>query len=87
MRDSAALLQDFEGMFSDSDTDIRRYTTQVVKTRKPHFCPGYSQPAGHTIPPGTTTVLERAIVDGKWRSSYTCEACIDAWNQEKPDAE
>jgi hypothetical protein len=77
------MLGGFEGMFTDPDTDIRRYEVQVVTTRREHFCPSYEKDAGHTIPAGTRTVKETAIVDGKWASCHTCEECVAKWNKEK----
>lgn len=35
-----------------------------------------------TFPAGTRMVLERAKVDGKFGSCYTCEACIKAVAQD-----
>ena len=77
------LLDGFEGMFTDPDTDIRQYVVAVVTTRKEHFCPSYGKDMGHTIPAGTRTVKETAIVDGKWASCRTCEACVKTWGKEK----
>ena len=79
---SSDLLYAFEGMYSDAYGDVREYSTKVVKTRKPHKCPGYWREEQHEIPAGTTAVVERAIMDGKWVSCYTCEACILKWNGE-----
>jgi hypothetical protein len=77
------LLDNFEGMYSDGDADIRCYSAKVVKTRKQHMCPGYFLEALHPIPVGTLTVRERALVDGKWGTAYTCVDCIKRWNAER----
>jgi hypothetical protein len=79
--DKAHLLEYFEGMYTDSDTDIRRYTVSVVKTRSEHNCPGNFTDKLHPIPIGTIAVVERAIVEGEWASSYTCENCVLAWRK------
>jgi hypothetical protein len=77
------LLVAFEGMYNDGDADVRLYSAKVVKTRAEHKCPGYFLEALHPIPVGTLTVRERALVDGKWATSYTCAECIHRWNQQK----
>jgi hypothetical protein len=79
MMESSELLDSFEGMYSDGDADIRCYTRRVVTTRRPHLCPGYFLEALHDIPTETVAVVERALVDGKWCSSYTCANCISNW--------
>jgi hypothetical protein len=77
----SSLLDNFEGMYSDGDGDVRCYSRRIVVTRAPHKCPGNFLEALHDIPPGTTAVVERAIVDGKWGTCYTCADCIEKWNQ------
>lgn len=81
MTEQLDLLQNFEGMYTDSDTDIRCYTTAVVRTRTPHQCPGNFKEALHSIPVGSRAVVERALVEGKWSTCYTCEECILQWNK------
>jgi hypothetical protein len=71
------LLEGFQGMYSDGDADVRCYSQKVVKTRKAQKCPGMFLEALHDIPAGTTAVVERALLDGKWCSCYTCAACIE----------
>lgn len=77
------LLTDFEGMYSDGDADVRQYSRRVVRTRSVHSCPGFFLEALHNIPAGTLAVVERAIVDGKWCSCWTCADCINRWKRER----
>lgn len=75
------LLEEFEGMYSDGDADVRCYSRRVVVTKKPHRCPGNFLEALHDIPIGTAAVVERALVDGKWATCYTCSDCIEKWRR------
>ena len=77
------LLYCFEGMYSDPDTDIREYDAAVVKTRKEHFCPGLHAKDGHTFPAGSRAVREKAIIDGVWRSAYSCERHVVDWAKQR----
>ena len=75
-----AMLQWVQNMWFGGDGEgVEQRTSKIVLTRKPHFCPGLSRGGEHTIPPGTRACCEHALVDGKWRSAYTCEAHILEW--------
>jgi hypothetical protein len=74
------LLDNFEGMYSDGDTDVRCYSRRIVRIRKAQKCPGNFLEALHDIPAGTEAVVERAIIDGKWATCYTCADCVTKWN-------
>ena len=74
-----SLLDNFEGMYSDGD-DVRLYSRRAVTTKTAHKCPGNFLEALHEIPVGSRAVVERALVDGKWATCYTCSDCIDKWN-------
>ena len=71
------LLQMFRGMYDgDRDTDTRCLTVRVVRTRKEHSCIGLQHSDWHKVSAGSRMVMEKAIIDGKWRSAYTCEKHI-----------
>lgn len=80
--EKAELLRSFEGMYSDDYGYVRLYSAKVVTTRKAQTCPGYWRNARHDIAPGSVCVVERALVDDKWASCYTCETCIKDWRGE-----
>jgi hypothetical protein len=70
------LLGMFEGMFSDGYGDVSHYTCKVVTTRLPTKCPGNFKEALHDVPKGTRGIREKAILDKKWATFFTCEECI-----------
>ncbi len=70
---------------ADQDVEIRQYTWELVKTRKPHDCM-LAQLVGneyHEIPKGEFAMREHALVDGEWGSSYSCIGCMDKWLTEE----
>jgi hypothetical protein len=75
------LLRYHEGMFVDSE-GIDCFEKKVVRTRKPHSCPGLKHDDFHELPAGSRAVVEHAIVDGSWRTAYTCEAHVIEWAKE-----
>ena len=72
------LLAMFDGMYSgDKDgSGVEQLTVKVVRTKKSHDCPGMFAGQLHTIPIGSRAIREHALVDGAWRSCWTCERCI-----------
>lgn len=64
---------------ADRDVNIRARSVKIVTVRKPQFCAAHREYKGDTVYPGTRCLVERAVVDGAWCSSYTCIACVDAW--------
>lgn len=68
-------------MFGQGDADVRLHTVRVSKIRKPRtcMCPCAGPDHAHEIKIGSRSIVERAIVDGEWRSAYTCLPCLDAW--------
>ena|SRR5580658_2054227 len=75
------LLRFHEGMFSDSE-EVECFEKKVVITRKPHTCPGLCREDFHELPAKSRAVVEHAIVDGYWRTAYTCEAHVIEWAKE-----
>lgn len=73
------LLQQFNGMYAGDDGDVRMYSAKVVRPTKGKKCPGNFAEALHDVAAKTRGVVERALIDGKWRSCYTCEDCIITW--------
>lgn len=78
------LLAMFEGMFEEGKgpIDIRQHTKRVVRTRKEHSCPGLAARQGHRFKSGSRAVREHAIVDGAWRTSYSCEMHVLEWGRQ-----
>ena len=69
---------------SDRAVEIRQYSWKMVKTRKEHDCI-LSQLIGkdfHTIPAGSFSMKEKAIVDDIWNDTYSCMECMDEWLEE-----
>jgi hypothetical protein len=63
----------------DSDVEIKCQTVKIVTARKDHFCAMSRIMNGgtHDVKTGQKAFFEKAIVDGEWRSSYTCIDCMD----------
>ena len=68
----------FDPFSSDRDVDIRCRKVRIVKTRKEHACMSPTI-RFHPMPPGTKARFESAVVEGEWKSYYTCLKCIDEW--------
>lgn len=64
----------------DKDADYRCHHQEVVKVRSPHSCT-FGRVV-HEIQPGSKALRETAIVDGKYRSAYSCIACLGRWADE-----
>ena len=62
------------------DTDTRCYSNAIVKTKTEHRCMASRE--AHLIPPRSRAFREKALVDGRWGTSYTCLPCIEAWKNE-----
>jgi hypothetical protein len=73
------------GCFWDGSDDVQLYSTEVVRTRKMHSCPGNCNGETHPIPIGSYAVRETARCDGKMASAYTCLGCLDRWAKEIGD--
>jgi hypothetical protein len=69
-----ALLELFDGMYG-GDEGVEQLSVKVVKTRIPHKCPG-TFIGLHDVPARSRMVMEKAIVDGEWRTCHTCEDCV-----------
>ena len=77
------LLRQFDGMYDDCDAEVRLHSKKVVIPRKARKCPGNFLEGLHDVASGKRGIVERALVDGQWRSCYTCEDCIMAWAKER----
>ena len=71
-------------MFDDGE-GVECFEKKVVITRKEHVCPGLDREDFHDLPAGSRAVVEHAIVDGYWRTAYTCEAHVIEWAKERGD--
>ena len=65
------------------ECEVRCQTTKIVKTKKEHKCSWCKDP--HMISAGSLAYCERAVVDGKWMSSYCCIESLDSWLEEIMD--
>jgi hypothetical protein len=77
---STGLLEHFGGMYEgDKDgSGVECLTVVEVRTRQPHLCPQCQR----EIPSGSVAIREHALVDGCWRTCYTCEACVMRYSRE-----
>lgn len=58
--------------------DIRCHSASAVVVRYPQkCCSPYHGLRPKRFPAGTLMVAERAVIDGSWRTCYTCEGCIE----------
>jgi hypothetical protein len=60
----------------DRDVRIECHSAQWVVTRHTQRCFSVLHKGNDLIPAGTRTIVERAKVDGYFRSCYTCKNCI-----------
>jgi len=80
MSDKAELVQRFERISDwlyggDYEIECRKVSAVIAKYR--HTCHSIYHGNGvGIIEPGTLCIVERAKVDGKFGSCYTCEPCI-----------
>lgn len=73
MTDTEVLAYDF--FADDKDcSGIRNHTAKIVTTRAEHVCL-FRPDLQHTIPKGARARVDRAIVDGEWKSFYSCVNC------------
>jgi hypothetical protein len=67
-----------EYLYGGGDETIECRSMVWVITRHSHKCVSVMHKGPMTQPKGARMVLERAKVDGRFGSCYTCEACIQA---------
>lgn len=65
-------------LYGGGDEEIECQSAVWVITRYPQKCVSILHKGKMTQPAGTRMILERAKVEGKFGSCYTCEACIKA---------
>jgi hypothetical protein len=66
----------------DCDVEIECHSAAWVVIRYSHECLSVLHKGKSTIPAGSNMILERAKVDGRFGSSYTCVSCIEAARNE-----
>ena len=68
---------------ADMDRDVRAETVSMVLTRDRQVCVPPGVPGGQSEPhefhDQTLARRDKAIVDGEWRTVYTCHECLDEW--------
>jgi len=69
-------------LYSGGDETIECHSAAWVKTRFPQKCVSILHKGPMTQPAGSRMVVERAKVEGRFGSCYTCEACIDRSTKE-----
>ena len=62
------------GFYSDDD-EMENYTEKIVKCRKIHQCAFCKK----EIKIGDQALSEKAFLDGRPVSAYTCLPCIESW--------
>ena len=67
-----------EYLYGGGDETIECRTMVWVKTRFPQKCVSVLHKGKMTLAAGSRMVLERAKVEGRFGSCYTCEDCICA---------
>ena len=69
---------DYDFFADDKDcSGILLHTAKVVTTRVEHECL-FSPETLHVIPTGSIARVDKALVDGEWKSFYSCLACHEA---------
>lgn len=63
-------------LYNGGDEEILCRSMVWVVTRYPQKCVSILHKGRMTQPAGSRMVLERAKVDGKFGSCYTCESCL-----------
>jgi hypothetical protein len=71
-----------EYLYGGGDEEIECRSMTWVKTRYPQMCVSIMHTGEMVQPAGTRMILERAKVEGKFGSCYTCESCIKKAEQE-----
>lgn len=67
-----------EYIYGGGDESIECRSLVWVKTRVSHKCVSVIHKGVMTVDAGTWMVLERAKVEGRFGSCYTCKACVAA---------
>lgn len=64
-------------LYGGGDEEIVCWSVQWVVTRYPHECYSvYHEGKAGKIPAGTRVVVERAKVEGRFGTCYTCNDCL-----------
>lgn len=75
-------------LYGGDDETPEYWSAQWVKIRCPQTCFSvYHGKKSATFPPGTRMLVERAKIEGQFRSCYTCAECMrkaDAEIKERP---
>jgi hypothetical protein len=70
-------------LYGGGDETIECHSAQWVITRFPQKCLSALHKGAMTIPKGTEMIVERAKVEGRFGSCYTCAGCIRKATQEQ----
>ena len=63
-------------IYEDRDSDVRNWSSKIVKTRKNHTCFNCQT----VIKKGSEALVEKCIdPDYGFCSAYTCAECVDKW--------
>lgn len=63
-------------LYSGGDEEIKCHSMAWVVTRYPQKCVSILHKGPMAQPAGSLMVLERAKVEGKFGSCYTCASCV-----------
>jgi hypothetical protein len=70
-------------LYSGGDETVECASAAWVITRYPQLCLGILHVGDKVMPKGSRMVLERAKVEGRFGSCYTCGVCIKAAQKER----
>lgn len=71
-----------EYLYGGGDEQIECRSMRWVVTRCKQKCVSVLHKGPMTLPTGTRMIMERAKVEGRFGSCYTCESCIEKSKQE-----
>ena len=70
-------------LYGGGDETVECWSIRWVVTRFPHECYSiYHDGTSGKIPAGTRVLMERAKIDGRFGSCYTCNDCLNRAKQE-----
>ena len=77
------LLKAFGDMYADGFGYSDCYVVDAGVTESWLTCSGGFDGHTHAMAPGTMAVREYALIEGTWRTAYTCKDCVSAFGMER----
>jgi len=82
LKDSQLYAVDYLYGVGTEDVDLECRSLRWVRTRYSHECLSILHEGERTVPAGSRMIAERAKVEGKFGTCYTCENCVRAAQKE-----